>query len=111
MSVDIIRLRLCNHFPSKEALAAEACCCTFEQKEAALVVTLERMAKEGAPGGALAQFMSAFLSPEHRDDATGGVPAPRWSPMPGGRGRRCRPPSRAGWRATFLHSVAAALVA
>jgi TetR/AcrR family transcriptional repressor of nem operon len=64
-----------NHFASKEALAAEACRCTFERKEAALAVGLERMAKESAAGGALHRFLDAFLSPEHRDDVAEGCPS------------------------------------
>jgi TetR/AcrR family transcriptional repressor of nem operon len=61
-----------NHFPSKEALAAEACGLAFE---AALSTLMETLAREkGRDGAALARYLDHYLSPEHRDDPGGGCP-------------------------------------
>lgn len=58
-----------NHFPSKEALAAEACSSAFAGGPVPFL--------EGPPGGArptVARTVNQYLSAEHRDDPSGGCP-------------------------------------
>ncbi|WP_224248931.1 TetR/AcrR family transcriptional regulator [Hyalangium gracile] len=52
-----------NHFPSKQALAAEACSGAFERSASKLACELEQ-----APARAWRDFLEHYLSPEHRDD-------------------------------------------
>ena len=61
-----------NHFPSKEALAAEACGSAFNQALATLVEELSR--EKGRDSSALARYLDHYLSPAHRDDPAGGCP-------------------------------------
>jgi TetR/AcrR family transcriptional repressor of nem operon len=58
------------HFQSKDQLVAEACA-------AGLQSTLRRSetaAKSGTPAEAYAAIVSTYLSPEHRDNRSGGCP-------------------------------------
>ena len=57
-----------NHFSSKEALAAEACTASFEATMAELTATLEAR----PPGPAFSHYLEEYLSPDHRDDPSGG---------------------------------------
>ncbi|WP_394824603.1 TetR/AcrR family transcriptional regulator [Pendulispora albinea] len=61
-----------NHFPSKEALAAEACASAFENTLAELNTALA--AGAGKSGSAFSQYLAHYLSPGHRDDPNGGCP-------------------------------------
>lgn len=56
-----------NHFPSKQALAAEMCAGAFERSNSKLAGELEQ-----APEEALKAFLEHYLSPEHRDDPAQG---------------------------------------
>lgn len=56
-----------NHFPSKQALAAEMCSEAFQRSNAKLAEQLEQ-----APDEALRDFVAHYLSPEHRDDPAQG---------------------------------------
>ncbi|WP_394845280.1 TetR/AcrR family transcriptional regulator [Pendulispora brunnea] len=59
-----------NHFPSKEALAAEACTAAFEGVIGEITARMEA----GPAGSAFWQYLEEYLSPEHRDDPNGGCP-------------------------------------
>jgi TetR/AcrR family transcriptional regulator, transcriptional repressor for nem operon len=59
-----------NHFPSKEALAAEACASAFSGS----IATLREALEEGDGAAALADFVQGYLTPAHRDDSTGACP-------------------------------------
>ncbi|WP_224366685.1 TetR/AcrR family transcriptional regulator [Hyalangium versicolor] len=56
-----------NHFPSKQALAAEMCSGAFERSNSKLASDLEQ-----APDRALKEFLEHYLSLEHRDDPAKG---------------------------------------
>lgn len=56
-----------NHFPSKQALAAEMCSEAFQRSNSKLAEDLEQ-----APDEALRDFVEHYLSPEHRDDPAQG---------------------------------------
>lgn len=56
-----------NHFPSKEALAAETCCQALERSNAALAEALDK-----EKGKAWKHFLEEYLSLEHRDDPARG---------------------------------------
>lgn len=56
-----------NHFPSKQALAAETCAGAFERSTAKLA---SEPGQEPAQG--LRDFLEHYLSPEHRDDPAEG---------------------------------------
>ena len=61
-----------NHFDSKEALAAEACCAAFTKSVGYLQ---DRLVAAGADApGALAESLQGYLSPAHRDSPDGGCP-------------------------------------
>jgi TetR/AcrR family transcriptional repressor of nem operon len=61
-----------NHFPSKDALAAEACESAFARSVAGL---RDRLAAEpDAPAAALSRYVEAYLSLGHRDDTRDGCP-------------------------------------
>ncbi len=57
-----------NHFPSKEALAVEACGAAYEGAIAGLKESLD--AGKGRPGAAFSRYVEKYLSPAHRDDAS-----------------------------------------
>jgi TetR/AcrR family transcriptional repressor of nem operon len=61
-----------NHFPSKEALAAEACGSAFEESIAGLKAALA--ADPDGSGAALLRYLEGYLSSGHRDDVKGGCP-------------------------------------
>lgn len=61
-----------NHFPSKEALAAEACGAAFEGALSGLLEALSQ--GKGRSGAALSRYVEQYLTPRHRDDASGGCP-------------------------------------
>jgi TetR/AcrR family transcriptional repressor of nem operon len=54
-----------NHFPTKDALAVEACLATFDKS----VSALERASADG-----VGAYVKGYLSPAHRDSASGGCP-------------------------------------
>jgi TetR/AcrR family transcriptional repressor of nem operon len=56
-----------NHFPSKDALAAEACCAALSKANAALADSLEH-----GKGDPWRRYVSAYLSEEHRDNPGSG---------------------------------------
>lgn len=60
-----------NHFPSKEALAAEACGSAFEASISGLKAAL---ADRNGDGAALFRYLEGYLSPGHRDDLKDGCP-------------------------------------
>jgi len=59
-----------NHFPSKEALAAEACASAFEGEIAEMTKVFE--AAKSEPG--FRKYVEKYLSPSHRDQPDGGCP-------------------------------------
>ena len=61
-----------NHFPSKEALAAEACASAFEGTLTELNNALDHGASKS--GSAFSEYLAHYLSPDHRDDPNGGCP-------------------------------------
>ena len=56
-----------NHFPSKDALAAEACAEALSKANAALADSLQR-----GKGNPWRRYLGAYLSKEHRDDPGSG---------------------------------------
>jgi len=56
-----------NHFPSKEALAGEACGAALERANRALAASLE-----AGKGKAWRDYLAEYLSPHHRDDPAHG---------------------------------------
>jgi TetR/AcrR family transcriptional repressor of nem operon len=61
-----------NHFPSKEALAAEACSSAFGKSVAAVQSALS--ADKDGPAAALSHYFNRYLSKSHRDDTGRGCP-------------------------------------
>jgi TetR/AcrR family transcriptional repressor of nem operon len=61
-----------NHFPSKEALAAEACGCAFDESISGLKAALAESREDG--GAAFSQYLEGFLSSQHRDNLKDGCP-------------------------------------
>lgn len=61
-----------NHFPSKEALAAEACGSAFEQAVTGLAGAVGT--ESAHANNTFSKYLRQYLSPAHRDDPTGGCP-------------------------------------
>src|SRR5258707_6028847 len=59
-----------NHFPSKEALAAEAALAGLQRSNAALTETL--LDQAGSDHSTLLPLIQAYLFPAHRDNRTDG---------------------------------------
>jgi TetR/AcrR family transcriptional repressor of nem operon len=59
-----------NHFPSKEALAAEAALAGLQRSNATLTEAL--MGQAGSNHSALVPFIESYLSPAHRDNRADG---------------------------------------
>ena len=59
-----------NHFPTKEALAVEACYAAFGEAIATLTAAVEA----GEPRAGLLRYAEQYLSPSHRDDRSSGCP-------------------------------------
>jgi TetR/AcrR family transcriptional regulator, transcriptional repressor for nem operon len=61
-----------NHFPSKEALAAEAALAGLQRSNAALTETLMDQDQAGSDHSALWPYIEAYLSSAHRDNRADG---------------------------------------
>src|SRR5260370_1173166 len=61
-----------NHFPSKEALAAEACSTAIARSNAQLAEALEQKTPGQKKGKAWRRYVDSYLSAEHRDDPASG---------------------------------------
>jgi TetR/AcrR family transcriptional repressor of nem operon len=62
-----------NHFPSKEALAAEASSAAIARSNAALAERLKRPRRK-KKDAAFRRYVDGYLSREHRDDPASGCP-------------------------------------